>query len=1216
MASTSIYINEAQLDSYGNVWCAGRDLMKYTGTQAAYLDSSNSAVPDNGPYYLDTRSISIDADDIKWVGCAVSTSLSQNLIFSISDIDAATGESWNLSNFGDLSSQSDNWEVPEIYASPYCNDILAFISPLNGGSGTGATGTIGVTGGYLWKYNKDIGEWNEMSPDHVWPHIYEITAKCQGDGFDYYLATDDGLQIISNGHLDLQDMADGSKTVQTLKKLNSNNSGIGSNIIYGISFDEYGNYWVGTESGLSYWDGEKFYNWEIGGGLGVTKLISRSNGHIFFRIGDPFASTNTCTGFYHFNGDSFTLYNTVSSDLPSDRIISLLINKYKSNKNGLSIMQNDLWIVSDNDLVLFDYEIPHIYGSSKYTGATGWNFIDYSPTSEGTTGDNANIPKSGKYTWTCPTWTNYDYKEVSRKHPKLDTRNMFLSVDFHDLANGNAGRHEYWNSGEIPEFEDSELNKLIPESSWLNSTTEFTITSTCKYRDMYAVSGYTSAVSISLGDYNSNSSFTLNNTNPTYGSGSTDMGFIAFFSSGGQIRGAIPIRGYDTKALKIKSSLDDSSLFILGSYTGFIEAGSLVYPSEFPGASNMNVTGTTGSTGAPIGFSNIAAPGINGSSDYPWILNGSTGATSGAYIPDPSMITNTSSYFIAEVDFDLGNEISYGNIDFTSVNDFDSKFCLKNFRYFPGASSEYDQNGSVSGISGPTGFGISDMAIGRNSVRVTGNLAGGISTMKNLYNNVYDSKQSPDFIFSTPLEDNTNFYRSGILIDLDSSLNLRSGFTVGLTGGDSSSLNNIESLSDSLSYILTGTSTHNVISNDINMVHPNPGYAFPFFILNGHIDNGLTGAFIGDTSLISTEYTTWNNTSRVFKSDSQYYIDVLYTGEPVIYPMPTDLSVITGSSAGSLNISTISVKPGGYYTVASSYEILSKTYETPYTASLTSGSDCIDGDYYSVIHYTKNPVSEGNGNMILKRNVSGTFIDSFSAFSSGPSGDQDTLKITVSKDLDIFMAGSNYGSTGPDALPFPGGTSSFINLSKSYKILTGKNMGDIISIPGAGAWTWSDVYNSESDMYIPLLSTIFMNNYASPIFGKRNNRWILTNAKTNEVLLDVKNVPYFIYTFVKSGYYSIYNSVEDSAGNVYEETKPAFIKVVDQSVASAGDPNPEYVNSADFGYIETSNNTNSNIFDIQKDLLSQQKAILKENKIAFGSGLTVDGNGDGTFEGN
>jgi uncharacterized delta-60 repeat protein len=70
MPGSSIYINQIDLDSNFFVWGTGQDLRKFNGTTWEYYDSSNSAVPSGSPYYLDTRSISIDDKGILWGGIA------------------------------------------------------------------------------------------------------------------------------------------------------------------------------------------------------------------------------------------------------------------------------------------------------------------------------------------------------------------------------------------------------------------------------------------------------------------------------------------------------------------------------------------------------------------------------------------------------------------------------------------------------------------------------------------------------------------------------------------------------------------------------------------------------------------------------------------------------------------------------------------------------------------------------------------------------------------------------------------------------------------------------------------------------------------------------------------------------------------------------------------------------------------------------------------
>jgi PKD repeat protein len=149
-----------------------------------------------------------------------------------------------------------------------------------------------------------------------------------------------------------------------------------------------------------------------------------------------------------------------------------------------------------------------------------------------------------------------------------------------------------------------------------------------------------------------------------------------------------------------------------------------------------------------------------------------------------------------------------------------------------------------------------------------------------------------------------------------------------------------------------------------------------------------------------------------------------------------------------------------------------------------------------------------------------------------------------------------------------------------------------------------------------MLSTVFFSNYNSSIFGKQFNRWVLSNARTNEVILDVKQTPYFIYTFTRSGYYSIQNTVEDAAGNVYEIAKPAFIKVVNQSIPNQDDPNPLLVNSSDYGYVPAGRGFENESESLDKEMLQEQILIRLNNTQPFGSGLILNNDSNATFRGN
>ncbi len=1207
-----------------SVWCVGRDLTVFSAGVWSVYDWTNSAVPSNAPWYLDTRSISIDSNDVKWVGCAVSSATSQVLIFAVEGPNASTGTTWNLDGFG---LGSPDWEVPLIYASPYGQEVLAFISPLNGGVATGATCSPGATGGFLWNYNKITQKWQEVSPGYAWPVIHEIKAKGEeGRNWFYYLATDDGLQIINSGILIPSLLQDGTMFLPELKKFNKFNSSLNSEKVYSIDFDENGNYWLGTEDGLSYWDGQKFYNWAVPTILPVTKVVARPNGHVFFRCGNPQSNPPTTNGLYHFNGTSFTHFTSSNSDLPSDVIVDFDLATTKSIENGIVTYPYDLWIISGNNIVLFDYVIPHIYASSNYEGTTGWNFLYYTPSATGPTSDQALLPKVQKFNWVYPSWQGYDNSDLALNHPGMDPRNLFLTANFKAIASGEAENQNYWNWGQIPTYEQQVQAQSIPNYSWMvgitsSSPSLFTnpyvvITSTTRFAGLNVVAGYLNGKTVNFGpSSNSEEEYIFENPNLTVGiPGQDEVGFVAFYTDGGQVQGVIPFRGETSRVLDVEPSYDGKTLIVAGKFTYYLEAGKFVWNTRFPNASDLTITGITGPTGGPVGFSNLETPGITGTFDYPWILN-STISGSGVYIPDSSLIYDNPSYFIAEVDFELGDQASYGGIDFATQS-LESRFNLKKFRYFPAVDS------ALNPVPGPTGFypsgigvsGGTQLAISQNSIRLMSNFIGGYATLKNEYGNESDFPFAPEFIFS-PIENNI-YKPSSFVLELNPDFSLVNAKVIGITG-DNSYSDSLASLPNGQTFLTTGTSTHDVNFGGISIPHPNVGYSYPWILLSDSNFVGITGTFVRNYEINDPNYHSgWHKTIRAFGNSSTYYTVYLFTGDATIQSSSTSNLIVSGVS-GALQAGILSISPGGKFQSESSFEILPSSYEDVYVTRITDVQGIRGNqDYYLSVNYPLQPGLTGSGNIIIKRSVSGTFIDSLSTFDAGMTGTQNDLFFTVSPELNIFVSGTNQGLTGPADLPYPPSNfSPFVSFLESYKSPRGIDLGNIISRAGSGAWTWVDVHNSNNQLYVPMLSTVFFSNYDSQIFGKRNNRWVLSNTRTGKIILDVKFTPYFIYTFTESGYYSIQNSVEDSAGNVYEISKPAFIAVVNQSIPQANDPNPLFVNSADYGFIPQSRDFQSQAADLDRSIFQEQLAIRSQNVPDFGSGLNIKDDENSTFRG-
>jgi len=214
------------------------------------------------------------------------------------------------------------------------------------------------------------------------------------------------------------------------------------------------------------------------------------------------------------------------------------------------------------------------------------------------------------------------------------------------------------------------------------------------------------------------------------------------------------------------------------------------------------------------------------------------------------------------------------------------------------------------------------------------------------------------------------------------------------------------------------------------------------------------------------------------------------------------------------------------------------------------------------------------------------------------------------------MFGVNTGGTagGTGSFISFGSTGGFAALSEQYYPDLGINLGNIISRPGSGAWTWCDVHSTDNYMEVPLLSTVVFSNYASNIYGKNSNKWILSNPETGEEYLNVKETPYFIYTFINPGFYSIYNQVEDSYGNIYEVSKPGFIKVVNHKEKRADDPRPDFVDSSDYT-LETPLESRRayQTSRLNRELEADEKSIMEANEGQFGSAVIIPDNPDATF---
>ena len=1355
MPSYNIAINQIDTDNEFFVWGCGQDLRRFNGASWEYYNYTNSAVPSSSPYYLDTRSISIDPEEKVWCGVAQgpTAGLNEVAVFYVNSNDVYEGQSWD---FSDLGTFNEPQEISHIYACPFGDDILAFSTPLNGVGGTGASGYVsseitGVTGGRMFYYLKETDEWKETAPDYVWPHVYDIKAKgYDGKDYFYYVGTAEGLFIIPQGTLEYATLIGGEKYLEPATVYNTKTSGIISDYIYSLDLDEDGNLWIGTDIGLSFFDGYQFWNYPVSTGP-ITKVVSRPNGHVFYASGDGELSQGT--GIWHFNGTAHTQFNSSNSSIPDNNVLDIKLVNRNITQSGLTVYENSLWILSVNEISAFNYDIPHVYGSSKYEGATGWNFTYFTATG----GTSAPLPKVDKYTWLYPDWRIYQDDYLALKFPGLDPRNLFLTTELKSIADGRAGKQAYWDNWPIASYEESLLVESITGPDWnaaiqvvqqsisgVTGYVNITSSTSISTKDgiKYYVGGYiTGDIVVSFGYYNDTTQATLTQLNPTVG-GSTDpsiddyssldngkMGFIVSYNEKGNVDSILPFRGYETEIQDIAASPDSDFIIATGVFDRFIESGPYVWdskegevvlrggPTGAPsGVTTRNVTGLTSgsyswiysssiilsddweylsgnqgqiggkfdlSFSGPTKWENISMLYVNYfdkySNDYTTIMDSlvtansillnygsnyaiyrinsiatlpnnpiglsfdvtysqfqNSGATSGTFVQvsgdsfnvefydssinsyplitdlsSRSTVWNNNSYsarsiFAAKIGDDLGNTLSF--TDLGASGDFNrevrSSYRGVNFRHFPGKYFLNSNLGDIKRSKVDTSKYSVNLALDSTPYFTSGSSTADLSTLKNQWERTNDYTSAPDLILGSTTDISQNWtYDSTIsyvrlsiddfaLISASTSESVYPG--TGPTSADRF-VKSAKSLADGNSILITGVSDRNFNFGGIGITGTIDTYT-PFYEILSSTGSGITGGFLNGT-------TGSGSYPVAAKDDSSYYVTSIF-GTAGTY-FGNDFS--SGLTSGT-NFLTAKITDQG--TTLESFNNYINL--DPNGISLDDSWTLPNGNY--LINYRETTGATSYSVGLLKTNRLNKNLDLQKIEMDEVNTTNQNISLTSSVDSlgNIFMSGFNYGATGSGFIS-PDQNTGFSFLSKQYVPELGINLGNIISRPGSGAWTWCDVHSTDKGMQIPLLSTVIFSNYASDIYGKQNNKWILSNSQTGEEILNVKSTPYFIFTFSEAGNYTIYNQVEDSFGNVYATTKPGFIEVINHKVKKPEDRNPDYVDSFDYGQPEPFAGRDSQALKLSKDLEEAQRKIMEGNNPPIGTGLVIPNNPDATF---
>jgi photosystem II stability/assembly factor-like uncharacterized protein len=591
---------------------------------------------------------------------------------------------------------------------------------------------------------------------------------------------------------------------------------------------------------------------------------------------------------------------------------------------------------------------------------------------------------------------------------------------------------------------------------------------------------------------------------------------------------------------------------------------------------------------------------------FPLIRNGATST---------STIEAGSGIFVMELTNNIGNTTSLRDVN----SETDWKYQVKNFRHFPSDVSSVNAN-TVEQLMMDSS--LDKLALSFQTDYVTPTYK--ISTLKNSWNRTTDNIYVPDQLGNTGTSSDVN----GVVIMNSLDFSLRAAAQINNNGTDSITAVSVASLSGTETVAVNGSTNVSIDVVGVTLTNPTvySGHK-PFYFIMDYSDPGnigITGSFFSSFG---------TSTGRPFESNAGYlskyngYYTVTnqhygatsgtYLGKDIELGLPSQY-LVTGFINPSNSTEKVVFGP------LPNIQIITQT---------TSGFPIsTDLDIWN-----SRPIATETGNLV------GIFTGATSASSSANlqntyvfkqdlnTGVVSTLSLENVKTIggnifssdsigNVFFTGQNIstygGSTGPawlDYVTTNGNANKYSFLSEQYIPQLGVNMGQIISRPGSNPWTWCDVHQSDKGLTLPQLCTVFFSNYNSAIYGKQNNVWILSDARTGTEILNVKNTPYFIYTFTQEGYYSIYNSVEDAFGNVYEVSNPAFVTVVNYTDKNPNDKNPFAVNSSDYGWPIPPSNTDQKIQALEKTMAQDQIENVKNNKLPFVSNLVIKDNPDATF---
>lgn len=1022
-------------DRDGDIWVTGEDVVRFDGLDFTAYDSSNSPIPGSG---IKTNCIKIDRNDIKWIG--VDNTLEP--LVKINENEYSDNMSYSVTDFVD---NDGNQIIPNVNSSVNLIDI----NSQSGDIFLAFTCSNSAYDGLLF-YDSHAKSWvlytasNSNLPSN---NIRDMKLQFYGLNRWYlWIATDNGLSRFNGVEF---------------KNYNTTNSGIPSDDVYSIEIDRIQHKWIGTDSGLAYWDNNRWAIWNNSTNPELTSgtfrsIVETGNSNIWFTIESAVVELYYFDGYYFtkvsYRNDGVTPIDPATC--PGGKIA--LSAPWKTIKNGEVTFPKNLLILTDSmEIGKIDYVIPHIHATSKFPGTNGWDFIYHDSSSPlpsveylhdsgigesqlgfnfivGPFNDNITLnsdytrpimPNVDRNSWYRPIWQRYSIDHLRDKFPSLNPNDVFLYAPLRDILEGKANKEAYWRNSQIERIQQKKSRELFDNFEWV---------------------------------------ITLGNSDPDQG---------------------------------VKVTVDTSGdIIAIGDFKGTIFMG------EVNNIGSQDIYLTTVEQGVYIAKYNKAG-----------VIQWARAIT--------STVLDGPVYARSVITDDLGKiyVVSDNNVTgFIEINKYDADGVLLNTINLPVTPDQF----------------IGDIKVDKyENIFICGGFQGTLNL--------------GIFTLESPSQD------SGFIAKLDSTLNFI--WAKQLSNTTYSKAYEIAVLKEEYLY-LTGTFETSIDFGEIQLT----GVGNPdMFISKFYTGNGeclWASNFAYDSS------TSFGGTSICIDPKGHVLVTGSFDGTIKAenqtlssFPGTTDIFVIKLLSTGKF----MWMKMCGGTSGDTAHDIESDSEENVY----------ITGSYTSPAYFSPEEIDSRGGTDIYlaKFNKDGTLVDIVTA---GGMNNDSGADLVMDKEENIYITGYFEGEA--DFSPYivmspPGGSlDAFLGKIPKQRFRSGEKIGSIQSWLGSHSWSWKEEKFYTNEFEVPVATTVFINPIDSLIPGKRDHIWTLTDSETNEVIVKLRRTPYFVWTFVNPGFYTISCELQDANGNIYQTEEKGKIRVIDHKGAFGGDLKPEIVNPEDY----------------------------------------------------